>query len=306
VDNYLMRLSVPFLRYVDDFRIFCESRKQAIETRHALSEYLFAVHRLSLESSKSGVFYVARFVSEELSDPEETSRQAEVEKLNELLIAIAEAHDGYSFEIVEGEEKELLGKAEKESLISLFQQCVQRPPLHLGLARYLLRRALQSRTVVLNSLVFERLEALAPVMRDVMRYLAVTIPKNQAAARGQDLLSFCRTSDVGSLPFVRMWVLDLLANRPDLCSPTEALACAESSSGLGIRPTALLAATHKQIDWVRAKKETWRNHEPWDRRALIWSASALPSGERKPFLTMVSEQGDQLDAAVAKYLMSQI
>jgi hypothetical protein len=120
------------------------------------------------------------------------------------------------------------------------------------------------------------------------------------------LLSFCQRSDVGNLPFVRMWVLDLIAHRPDLCGPTEALACAESSVGLGIRPTALLAATYKQIDWVRARKETWRNHEAWDRRALIWSTSALPGGERKPFLAMVVEQGDQLDAAVAKYLMSRI
>jgi hypothetical protein len=30
----------------------------------------------------------------------------------------------------------------------------------------------------------------------------------------------------------------------------------------------------------------------------------LPSGERRPFLSMVVEQGDLLDAAVAKFLLS--
>jgi hypothetical protein len=143
-------------------------------------------------------------------------------------------------------------------------------------------------------------------MRDVVRYLVTTIPKKQAGLRGQQLLQFCSTSDLGDLPFVRMWVLDLLIQRPDLCGPVQALAIAEEGRNLlGIRPSALLAAAHKQIDWVRARKETWRNHEPWDRRALIWSTSILPSGERRPFLSMVAEQGDQLDAAVAKHLLSQ-
>jgi hypothetical protein len=142
-------------------------------------------------------------------------------------------------------------------------------------------------------------------MRDVVGYLVTTIPKKDASVRGEALLKFCATSDLGSLPFVRMWILELLTQRHDLCGPTRALAFAEETQNIfGVRPSALLAVAHNQIDWVRARKETWRNHEAWDRRALIWSASVLPSGERRPFLSMVAEQGDYLDAAIAKYLLS--
>jgi hypothetical protein len=113
-------------------------------------------------------------------------------------------------------------------------------------------------------------------------------------------------SDVGNLPFVRMWILELLNQRPDLCGPAEALGNAEEMHGVfGLRPCALLARAHNQIDWVRARKETWRNHEPWDKRALIWSAYVLPPGERRPFLNMVTQQGDRLDSAVANYLLGQ-
>ena len=104
---------------------------------------------------------------------------------------------------------------------------------------------------------------------------------------------------------MRIWLLDLLARRPDLCQPARALDYAEGTpKSFGIRQTALIAAAYNQIDWVRARKETWRNQEPWRRRALIWSASILPSRERRRFLSMVAEQGDHLDAAVAKYLLS--
>jgi Reverse transcriptase (RNA-dependent DNA polymerase) len=305
VDNFLLRLKVSYTRYVDDFRIFCSSRKQAIEIRYELSDYLFAVHRLSLESSKSYIQYLQNFIKEELSDPEEIEEQAKLEKLTELLEAAQEERGGYWEEEIEEPSDEVLGQAEQESFIELFKRCVEHSPLNLGLARHLLRKAKQSRTVVLNNLVFKHLEALAPVMRDVMRYLATTIPKSQAASRGQQLLKFCSDSDLGNLPFVRMWILDLLTQRRDLCPADQALALAkESESNLGIRPSALLAALHNQIDWVRARKETWRNLAPWDRRAIVWSMSALPTGERKPFLSMVAEQGDPLDAAVAKYLLN--
>jgi hypothetical protein len=305
VDNFLLRQNLPHVRYADDFHIFCTSRRQAIEIRHALSEYLFAVHRLSLGSSKSSVQHVSQFLKE-LSDPEEAEQQAKVDKLSELIRAFEEEHGGYSFEDPESPDKsEMLGQAEREALVDLFRQCVERRPLQLGLARYLLRKASQSRTVVLNQSVFENLDSLAPALRDVTRYLAVTIPKAQAAERGRQLVRFCAESDVGNLPFVRMWIVELLVRRPDLCGANIALPHSEESARhFGIRPTALLAKVHNQIDWVRALKETWRNHEPC-RRGLIWSTSVLPGGERRPFLSMVVEQGDALDAAVAKLLLSQ-
>jgi hypothetical protein len=306
VDNFLLRQNVPFTRYVDDFRIFCVSRRQAIQLKHALADYLFSVHRLSLESAKSSIVHIERFIKEELSDPEEIEQQARVERVNQLFKDLAEENGPYWYESLEEEsEEEILNQAQKESFIALFEECVGRRPLHLGLARYLLRKGLKSRTNVLNNLVFENLEALTPAFRDTVRYLAVTIPKTQAAKLGQEILAFCRESDVGALPFVRMWILELIHRRPDLCSSTEAIALAEESTGeLGYRPAALIAAAYKQVDWVRARKETWRNYEPWSRRALIWSASSLPSGERRPFLSMVAEQGDILDAAIAKLLLS--
>jgi Reverse transcriptase (RNA-dependent DNA polymerase) len=306
VDNFLLRQDVPFTRYVDDFRLFCASRKQAIQLRHALADYLFSAHRLSLESAKSSITHVEKFIKEELSDPEEIEQQARVERVNHLFKEIADENGPYWYEGLEGEsEEEFLNQAQKESFIALFEECVKRRPLHLGLARHLLRKGLKSRTNALNSLVFENLEALTPAFRDTIRYLVVTIPKARAAKRGEQILAFCKGSDVGALPFVRMWILELLHRRPDLCRSTEAIALAEESTAeLGYRPAALLAAAHKQVDWVRARKETWRNYEPWSRRALIWSASTLPSGERRPFLSMVAEQGDILDAAIAKLLLS--
>jgi hypothetical protein len=46
VDNFLIRRQFKYTRYVDDLRIFCESKEQAVKALHDLSEYLFTAHRL--------------------------------------------------------------------------------------------------------------------------------------------------------------------------------------------------------------------------------------------------------------------
>ena len=306
VDNFLLRQGVPHVRYVDDFRIFCENRKQAIDIRHGLTDYLFSVHRLSLEGSKSYISFIDRFIRDELTDPEEQEQQAKVDKFKELFNERFEPGGYWGVEASDEaeDEEQLLSQAEEESFIELFETGA-RPTVQLCLARHLLRKALRSRTVVLNNLVFERFESLIPVIRDVVRYLAVTIPKKSAKNRGQELLKFVYESDVGNLPSVVTWVLELILKRPDLCNATEALRLAShAAKSIGSRALALTAKVYNQLDWVRSRKETWRNFEPWDRRAVIWSASVLPSGERRPFLDMVAEQGDVLDASLAKYLLS--
>jgi hypothetical protein len=171
-------------RYVDDFRRFCASRKQAIQLKHALADYLFSVHRLSLESAKSSTTHIEKFIKEELSDPEEIEQQARAERLNQLFEEVADKKGPYWYESLEEEsEKELLNQAQKESFSTLFEECVKTRPLHLGLARHLLRKGLKSRTNVLNNLVFENFKALTPAFRDSIRYLAVTIPNRWRLTR---------------------------------------------------------------------------------------------------------------------------
>jgi len=300
VDNLLLRMRCDFVR------IFTRSRKAAIETRHILSKYLFESHRLSLEGSKTYVRPVARFIAEELMDPEEQDRDAAAARVKEKLDEIIDRNGPYwdgAFD--EDERQGILTQAERESLVELFRACTQQRPFRLGLARYLLRKATQLRTVLLLEEVMQSLEVLAPVMRDVVGYLNLAIPTANAQTYGRRVIDFCHTSDVGELPFVRMWALELLLRRTDAATPAQAIDLAtESAADLGDRPVALLAGAHRQVDWVRDRKERWRNYTPWDRRALIWATKALPRGERHPFLALVIDQGDALDAAIAKHLRS--
>lgn len=182
VDNFLLRFGIPFTRFVDDFRIFCRSRREAVRVYHDLVEYLYTAHRLIFEPWKSRILTVEQFQDRELVDPGEIERSSQVARLRELIEHIL-AESGYSIE-----EDDLLdedkNKAVRDNLVELFQECVAKTPLHLGLARYLLRRAARLRTVVLVEPVFENLTRLRSAFRDVIKYLLISVPRHAAAKRG--------------------------------------------------------------------------------------------------------------------------
>lgn len=307
VDNFLMRNSFVFTRYVDDFHIYCRTRREAIDAKHRLSSYLFSVHRLSLEGHKSSIYPVSKFLKDELQSPKEQQERAKLRALNEIYEALAEENGPYWHEDPDEEiQSECDLTAERDSFIDLFKLCVEKSPLHLGLARHLLRKATKRRTNVLNDLVFHNLSSLVPAFRDVVNYLAVTISRATAKNRGTELLNFAEKSDYADLPFIQMWIIELFCRRPDLVEEPRAMSYAASvSTHLGLRPSALIAMRYGRIDWVRAKKETWRNHEAWDRRAIVQASSILPVGEKRPFLSMVAEQGDPVDRVVAQSALNE-
>ena len=64
----------------------------------------------------------------------------------------------------------------------------------------------------------------------------------------------------------------------------------------------MLARAYEQVQWIRAQKEKWANHAPWDKRAVICAAKILPDDERKHWCRLVSKTAaDPLDRAVADW-----
>jgi hypothetical protein len=301
VDNFLLRLGAPFTRFVDDFRIFCTSKREAVRIHHDLAEYVYTSHRLILEPWKTRIVPIRHFIDQELVDPSEIERSSKVQKIRSLLDQIL-FESGYSVA-----EDDLLDqdkdRAVRENLIELLEECVSRTPLHLGVARYLLRRATRLRTTALHETIFKNLPRLDSVFRDVILYLIVGVPKKVAALRGQEIVEFLRCSDYGQIPFLRLWGMELFERRPDMLGPDAALDLAtEFRKDLGTRTSALAARAAKKVDWVRGQKEIWANYSPWDRRAVIYSGSVLPPTERRIWLDMIAETSDDiLEQAVAKF-----
>ncbi len=299
VDMFLLRKGLVHVRYVDDFRVFCRSYGEALRALHDLTEYLFTAHRLALQTNKTRIWRVANFRSHELHDPAEQEAQSKEERLAQLLNEI-EYTTGYPA-LVDELEAEALRQVDAETLGALFERLVQGKPIHIGTARYLLRKASTLRSRVILPQVVANLPILVPVFRDVALYLSRVLNDEAAKTFGDRIAAFFESSEHGALPFVRTWAFALIQRRPALMTGSRAMALADSSfRDLGIRPAALMARTYGYLDWARAEKEKWSGYGSWDRRAVIWASAVLPQDERGHWLEAVKGRGDYLDSAVAK------
>ncbi len=303
VDLFLLRKGYAHSRYVDDFRIFCANLAEAHKVLHDLSEYLYTSHRLTLQDSKTNIKEVSKFIEEELIDPEKIEEQNKTRKINELLQHQSDYLSYPGLEnIVNQPKPEIdLNEVARENLIDLFHSCLEQNPLHLGTARYLLRRAKSLRTNVLQQSVLNNLDKLAPVMRDAMMYIIGTTNTKNLRSVGKALIKFYKTSPLEFLPFINLWISYVLTEKFafDLEEDVRSICCSVPAQ-LGTRSFALLARKLKYLDWAREQKETWQNNAPWDRRAIIWATSALLSeDECKYWLMRVQNAGDLLDKAVA-------
>nr|WP_290228040.1 reverse transcriptase domain-containing protein [Trichocoleus desertorum] len=320
VDSFLLRKGYTHVRYVDDFRIFCPNLTKAYKALHDLSEYLYTAHRLTLQAGKTEIKPLERFVAHELFDPERLEEQTKANKIDSLLKAFSVEReevfqvflrysnplDLESLSLQDQEiSKEEVNKIARENILELFTSCLTENILHLGLARYLLRRALLLRTNVLHESVLNNLDKLAPVMRDAMIYLSKTTTSSNSPYVGERLIEFYRKSEISFLPYMGLWLSYILANHfaSDFERDINNI-CDSLRIQLGTRPFALLARKLKYLDWVREQKETWQNNNPWDKRAIIWSASVLSEDERRYWLARVQNAGDLLDKAIATAALS--
>lgn len=297
VDQHLAGLGYAHVRYVDDFRIFCGSEAEAVRAIHDLCDYLFTSHRLALNPSKTRVHTVRAFSQRYVEQPEQVERKKRREKISEQIDALVEA----DYAGIVGEEDLDLSQIDLETLAELLRDCIKKKPLKIGVARYVLRRAGLLRTNIVQGMVLDSLDALIPVLRDVVAYLRKAKQKKSAAEVAEKLLEFGLTSSYAFLPFCQEWILDALTGPFLDVTPKEKLSklVDRAHSQLGVRAEAKVARAREDVPWIRRQKELWRNAGPWDRRAIIWAGSVLKPDERQAWKNSVLETTDPLDRAVA-------
>ncbi len=297
VDAFLMRKGYVHTRYVDDFRIFCKDEETAWKALHDLTEYLYTAHRLTLQSNKTRLLDVHEFYFGELEDPEaleDASREQKLELLAEMV--------GGSYGPTEMEIDSYTDHVVKDNILELFEECLEdEDSPRLGLAKYLLRRGSDLRLGILRESVYDNFSALVPVMREVAQYLVATTSQKYASEIALRTFAGLEESVHRELPFANEWACAIALNRMQPGCDADVLIGIEEACGLlGVRWRASVAKALGQTDWVRERKENWQAASPWDRRAIIWAATALSPDERNYWLKRVQGSPDILDSAMAE------
>lgn len=95
VDEFLLTQGVDFVRWVDDYNIFCKTEYEAQSVLFGLGEWLFTKHGLTLQSAKTKILPVNRYRAEILLRHEEnlTDRDTVVSMFRGFRTGYDDSHD---------------------------------------------------------------------------------------------------------------------------------------------------------------------------------------------------------------------
>jgi len=305
VDRYLAAEGADFCRFSDDFRIFCISRKDAYDKLSALAMVLFENHGLTLQPGKTKIMEVEEFSSRYLSSPESEELNNLVEKFEEFLELIELSGNWYDQLDYEDLEPDAQQMVDEFNLEDLLRAQLSKNDMDLGVVRFILRRMAQLNDSDMAVELIDDAERCYPVLAHIMEYLTALTDVPQAVRDhvSAKIMSLIRSSAVAHLPYHRCWLMTPFAasNRWD---QTQRLATVynRATDTFTRRKTILALGRASQDFWFRARRNSVRAMDPWERRAFLAGASCLPHDERRHWYRSVRRWLDPLDAAVVDWV----
>jgi len=280
VDQFLAGCGVEHTRYVDDIRIFHNSRHELIKLLERLSLYLYDTHRLSVASSKTKIISSLDFVAEHLNNPEVVEKQ----RLHELLANLVSEHSAYgeaSFIEIESEVTDNF-EVQRVIMTDLLEEILSRGSLDLGLARHLLRRCKKNRLRAIAPELIRHFDFFAPVIRDVVLYLDKVSNSRFIQDHAEAFGSLVENSEAAGLPFVRYWLERYFAENPGYFADVRIRRYVIENGDVCNQAVAALKS--KNVPWARQMRTRIDTLGPWEKRAVIMASQILARQERMTWL----------------------
>lgn len=291
VDAFLKDQGVAHTRYVDDIRLFSDSRRKLLSVLEKLTLYLYENHRLTVASEKTELLDSETFSEKHLHNHYADEKSELLESLEEFN-PYADDYDESDFDNTEDDPD--------EELIEAIEKVINYDHLDLGLARSVIRTARRNSIDVIAEHLLQEFDFFAPVVNDVVLYLH-EVTSGSLPGKLRPLLETVAQSAALDSQLVRFWIESYVAQYPEyMTSPTLS---ALVYSGSNIDNQALAAITTRNVAWVRSHKASIYNLGGWGRRAVLNASRVLPSDERTNWLKLFSGSSPVLlDRWVAKWV----
>lgn len=291
VDSTLQSKNVNFVRWVDDYNIFCTSEYEAQSVLFHLGEWLYTNHGLTLQTAKTKILPIDRFKQESLliHDTALTDRDSAVNILRDFRFGYEDAADEDEpseeeiqviLEFFQGIDlREMLEESLSDTTLVDYEAVVYvltKIPRIPGLNEQLKRQVLE--------LVIDNAELLYPVAEQISKYVLSfdnlsTIDRKRIAKK---LLKPLKSKRNPPPPYYAMWVLHIFSSSPDWNHAEEIFQLyTETSSEIIKRLAALVVYTSGTRAHALAIKDDYTNASPLLKMAILYASKKLGVDERK-------------------------
>lgn len=285
IDDSLLSAGLNFIRYADDYIVFCDNMKEAKAALARIATVLDRPQRLMLQRHKTKFYGADEF--QELCKTMIEDRPISRDEAD--LLKIIKKYSGGNpyktifFSQIAEEDWELISE---KTLRRIIEEYISKTPTDFVRLRWFYRRLAQIGHPGAAEVSLDYLEELGPCFASICFYLASiqSIEPEDWAVIGERLLRLLNSDEVRNNEYFALLVLSLFS-RNQYVDHFPALARAFESSSPFVRREILLAArANSAYGWLRQYKESFSSMDPWQKMAFIYCCSGLPSDEKKYFI----------------------
>lgn len=303
VDRLLIAEGVRFIRFVDDYIIFADTKELAHSALIRLSELLLTNEGLSLQKTKTRILTAAEFLAtSEFSDPPEG--ESEEDERARTFRRLRIHFDPYSPTATEDYEA-LATELSKFDIVGMLGRELAKSRIDEGLTRRLVSAIKLLPTAMQNDAVrsmLESLDLLYPIFPSVMQLCRALLPTLDPEVKSA-LCAALRTviesdSYITQVPANMAYALRVLA--ADTTEEAELLFAAlyKRSSSMMIRRDIIILMAHRRADyWLSDCRTKFATLTGWERRALLIGSYTL-GDEGKHWRDAVKDDQSPFDKLV--------
>jgi Reverse transcriptase (RNA-dependent DNA polymerase) len=304
VDRTLFAENMVFTRYVDDYRIFCDSKQEAYQCLTRLANVLYETNGLTLQTQKTRILTAEEFVIEYL----ETEGRRELKSLAtgfEEIVHKLGIDNSYGPIDYNSLSPDVRARIDGLNLEGLLVNQLDADEIDIPLTRFLITRLGQLGRADPLERILSETDKLYPVFDDVIRYLAnltdVLTPDSRAAI-GKFLLGKLKNSVISHLEFHRVQIVALFAGSNKWGSADKLAGYYNIAADNWFRRTLLIAIGRAgQHGWLRSKKIEIDQFPVWEKRAFLYAASCFSKDERENYFRAIKSRLDNLEKYVVAW-----
>lgn len=285
IDNILINNNIKFIRYVDDYRIFCKSETEAYSNLSFLAQKFYDLRNLKLNEQKTKIMKIEQFEEKYIKvfkDKENDRVMEEFYSLcKELGISTSTYDDIDLSKLTDTQRKEL----EQLNIMELLKEEIESDNVDLGLVKFLLNNLARFDNTEVSDIILEHIIKIFPIIPTFISYLerVRSFNDNQKHKIGKDILQLFDNSFITELQFNRAYLLNLFTKNEEWNNKDKFIELYRKyNDDMTVRELILCLGRAKNIEYFRENKMiNTSQKDPWVRRAFIAAISCLPKDERK-------------------------
>lgn len=300
IDQGLISEGADFCRFVDDFRIFCKSKKEAYSYLALLAEMLFEHHGLTLQQSKTKILSVEDY----RINYTKTEEKMEADRLKEKLNAILEdlnidPYFDFDIDILSDKQKEELDDV---NLMEILQEQISLETTDSQVIRFVLQRMGQLQNKEAIDLILDNIDKLYTSFQHIFVYLnKLELNDSEKENVRDQLFTILDDSIVGHLDYHKMWLFNTFSSEQSWKIDNPKNLFSKYFDEFSKREIILLLGTSDQQSWFKSNKRYITNFPSWQKRAFLLAANCLPGDEAQHWYKSIIPRLDVLEIAVVKW-----